>query len=203
MNKSRGRRHRTSSLATGTLECKRDAKKGAWKNCKHESILDRWQNDEQYRAGQAEEHGWTFEWVKYLDFSIWRHKEAMKKTSQAGPVRNRKIGDKATVSNADFQTVNSEIFFIFPRAKEHGETTNLILQSMHNWSGYAKIGTAVTQHLLHPPRHGRKPRHGGISQRWEDHQQRREWREWQDQWWWEREQTPTMTKKTLVLAPRN
>ena len=46
----------------------RDAKKGAWKHCKHESLLEIWQKDELYRTGQAEEHVWTIEWVKYLDF---------------------------------------------------------------------------------------------------------------------------------------
>ena len=59
--KSRGRRHLHLPWQQAHCECRRDAKKGAWKNCKHESILDRWQNDEQYRARQAEEHGWTFE----------------------------------------------------------------------------------------------------------------------------------------------
>ena len=45
----------------------KDAKKGALKHT-HSSTLERWQNDEYYRTDQAEEHGWSEEWVKYLDF---------------------------------------------------------------------------------------------------------------------------------------
>ena len=44
-----------------------DARRGATKNSrKFTSILDRWQNDEIYRASELE-HGWTEEYVKYLD----------------------------------------------------------------------------------------------------------------------------------------
>ena len=44
------------------------ARRGATKNCrKFTSILDRWQNDEIYRASQLV-HGWTEEYVKYLDY---------------------------------------------------------------------------------------------------------------------------------------
>ena len=32
------------------------------------TILDRWHKDERYRKGQAEEHDWTIECVKYLDY---------------------------------------------------------------------------------------------------------------------------------------
>ena len=146
-------------------------KQGAGKHCKHESILDRWRNDDLYRAGQAEEHGWIIERVKYLQF-----------------VTSVGISNTApNFLNTSLREYGALIFLTFPRAKEHGETTNLILQSKHNLSGYAKIGTPVSQHRHHPhlPRHGRKPRHGGMSQRWEDHQQWREWRpeEWQDPRW--------------------
>ena len=43
-----------------------DAKRGVLERCKYTSILDRWQKDEVYRASQLV-HGWTDEWVKYLD----------------------------------------------------------------------------------------------------------------------------------------
>ena len=41
-------------------------KRGVLKRGKYTSILDRWQNDEVYRESQLA-HGWTDEWVKYLD----------------------------------------------------------------------------------------------------------------------------------------
>ena len=44
-----------------------DAKRGATKRGEYTSILDRWQNDEVYRASQLV-HGWTEEWVKYLHY---------------------------------------------------------------------------------------------------------------------------------------
>ena len=44
-----------------------DAKRGVLKRGKCASIVDRWQNDEVYRASQLV-HGWTDEWVKYLDY---------------------------------------------------------------------------------------------------------------------------------------
>ena len=43
-----------------------DAKRGVLQRGKHTSKVDRWQNDEVYRASQLV-HGWTDEWVKYLD----------------------------------------------------------------------------------------------------------------------------------------
>ena len=43
-----------------------DAKRGALKRGKYTFLLDRWQNDEVYRAFQLV-HGLTDEWVKYLD----------------------------------------------------------------------------------------------------------------------------------------
>ena len=43
-----------------------DAKSGELKRGKCTSFLDRWQNDEVFRASQLV-HGWTDEWVKYLD----------------------------------------------------------------------------------------------------------------------------------------
>ena len=105
----------------------------------------------------------------------------MTQTSKQDQCAIGKIGDKPQ-EQCFFITVNSEIFFIFARAKEHGVT-----KQFHNWSGCAKIGTPISQHRHHPhlPRHGRKPRHDVISQRWEDHHHTPE--EWQDQQWWERE----------------
>ena len=44
-----------------------DAKRGVLKRCKYTSILDRWPKDEVCRASQLV-HGWTEEWVKYLDY---------------------------------------------------------------------------------------------------------------------------------------
>ena len=45
-----------------------DARRGATKNSrKFTTVLDRWQNDEIYRASQLV-HGWTEEYVKYLDY---------------------------------------------------------------------------------------------------------------------------------------
>ena len=44
-----------------------DAKRGVLRRAKDTSILDRWQNDEVYRASRLV-HGWTDEWVKYLDY---------------------------------------------------------------------------------------------------------------------------------------
>ena len=44
-----------------------DAKRGVLKRSKYISILDRWQNDEVYRASHLL-HGWTDEWVKYFDY---------------------------------------------------------------------------------------------------------------------------------------
>ena len=44
-----------------------DTKRGVVKRCKNTSFLDRRQNDEVYRASQFV-HGWTDEWVKYLDY---------------------------------------------------------------------------------------------------------------------------------------
>ena len=40
---------------------------GRQKRHEYTSILDRWQNDEIYRAFRLV-HGWTEEWVKYLDY---------------------------------------------------------------------------------------------------------------------------------------
>ena len=42
-------------------------KRGALKRGKYTAIMDRWQNDEVYRESQLV-HGWTDEWVKYLDY---------------------------------------------------------------------------------------------------------------------------------------
>ena len=44
-----------------------DAKRGALKRGKYNSLMDRWQNDEVYRESQLV-HGWTDEWVKYLNY---------------------------------------------------------------------------------------------------------------------------------------
>ena len=45
-----------------------DAKRRATKNSrKYNSTVDRWQHDEICRASQLV-HGWTYEWVKYLDY---------------------------------------------------------------------------------------------------------------------------------------
>ena len=44
-----------------------DVKRGVLKRGKYTSTLDRWQNDEAYRASHLV-HGWTDEWVKYLDY---------------------------------------------------------------------------------------------------------------------------------------
>ena len=44
-----------------------DATRGVLKRGKRTSILDRWQNDAVYRESQLV-HGWTDEWVKYLDY---------------------------------------------------------------------------------------------------------------------------------------
>ena len=44
-----------------------DARRGATKRHEYTSILDRWPNDEIYRASQLV-HGWTEGWVKYLDY---------------------------------------------------------------------------------------------------------------------------------------
>ena len=44
-----------------------DAKRGVQERGKYTSIWDRWQNDEVYRESQLV-HGWTDEWVKYLDY---------------------------------------------------------------------------------------------------------------------------------------
>ena len=44
-----------------------DAMRAATKRHEYTSILDRWHNDEIYRASQLE-NGWTEEWVKYLDY---------------------------------------------------------------------------------------------------------------------------------------
>ena len=44
-----------------------DAKRGALKRGKYTSFMDRWQNDEVHRESQLA-HGWTGEWVKYLDY---------------------------------------------------------------------------------------------------------------------------------------
>ena len=44
-----------------------DARRGATKRHEYTSVMDRWQNDEMYRASQLV-HGWTEEWVKYLDY---------------------------------------------------------------------------------------------------------------------------------------
>ena len=44
-----------------------DAKRGGLKRDKYTSIWDRWQNDEVFRESLLV-HGWTDEWVKYLDY---------------------------------------------------------------------------------------------------------------------------------------
>ena len=44
-----------------------DASRGATKRHEYTSLRDRWQNDEMYRASRLV-HGWTEEWVKYLDY---------------------------------------------------------------------------------------------------------------------------------------
>ena len=44
-----------------------DAKRGALKRGKYTSAMDRWQNDEVCRESEWV-HGWTNEWVKYLDY---------------------------------------------------------------------------------------------------------------------------------------
>ena len=46
----------------------RSSKSHGCKTRKYTSKLDRWQNDEVYRAPQLV-HGWTDEWVKYLDYT--------------------------------------------------------------------------------------------------------------------------------------
>ena len=61
-----------------------DARRGATKRHEYTSILDRWQNDERYRASWMV-HGLTGEWVMYFDYiskidiiheaptRIWKH----------------------------------------------------------------------------------------------------------------------------------
>ena len=52
---------RTQPMADGS------SRRGATKRHEYTSILDRWQNDEIYRASQLA-HGWTETSVKYLDY---------------------------------------------------------------------------------------------------------------------------------------
>ena len=54
-------------MADGSSKSHGCKKRGVLKRGKDTSLLDRWQNDELHRASQLV-HGWTDEWVKYLDY---------------------------------------------------------------------------------------------------------------------------------------
>ena len=63
-----GRKSGHNPMADRSCQKAMDARRGATKNSrKFTTVLDRWQNDEIYRASQLV-HGWTEEYVKYLDY---------------------------------------------------------------------------------------------------------------------------------------
>ena len=123
----------------------------------------------------------------------------MTQTSRKDPVRNREDWRQATRAMLIINSEQRDLPHI-PRAKAHGETTNLCLAVQAQ-----KLAQLFRRNAIILIFYVANLDTAGISQRWEDHQQRQEWRpeDWQDQRCWEREQTPTMTKRTLVLAPGN
>ena len=119
---------RTSSLAAITLEMTLCVKRCLQKTVRNTMgewiILDRWYKDERYRTTQAEEHGWTVEWVKVPRLSRHsRYRTQLSKKSlrmytahlgsndsnlQTGPVRNRPEWREATKSNGDSQSCTAK-----------------------------------------------------------------------------------------------
>ena len=66
-NSVKREKERTQPVPGKIIKKAMDARRGATKRHEYTSTLDRWQNDEIYRASQLV-HGWTEEWVKYLDY---------------------------------------------------------------------------------------------------------------------------------------
>ena len=153
-----------------------NAKRGVLKRCKFASILDRWQNDEVYRASQLV-HGWTDEWVKCFDCisktdighgALYRQRLRYESTiylrsvdsnTQAGPLCQRPYCISSANALVSLQRAQGKGVHHIPislRTRQNNTLDPAVQQHLEwlsfNWK---------TSRHLHP-RHGQKAQRGGV-----------------------------------------
>ena len=154
-----------------------DAKRRVLKRGKCTSFLDRWQNDEVYRASQVV-HGWTDEWVKYPDYISKidlshdaPHRQRLRCEStistrsvdsnkQAGLLCQRPDDKSSANALVSLQRASGKGVPHIPmhlRTRRHN-TLDPAIQQHLEWLSFT-TGRRISRHLH--PQHGQKAQRGG------------------------------------------
>ena len=134
-------------------------------------------NDEVYQAPQLV-HGWTEEWVKYLDYMSkidishdapyrqrLRYESIIKMRSvdsnkQAGPLCQRPDYKPSANALVSLQRAQGKGVPHIPMHLGQDRKTHWIPQSNNIWNGWVSTGRRVSHHLH--PQHGQKAQRGGV-----------------------------------------